>query len=200
MELYRRLHMDYEYIENLVFKSKNGDTFSKEKLTYEFRPLIISISKKTFLHGYDKFDIQNECYRTLFKCVGLYNVENHRFVAYATNAIKNNIKDLIKRSKTRSSAEGHEALCLSDNLEHSLTSDEDTLENSLCTKCDYEDLRFAINNLTDTEKELIKFVFFKHNTVRTYASKKNMCYSTANQRKKVALNKLSKYINKLKYA
>ena len=89
------------------------------------------------------------------------------------------MNDLIKRVINRSSAEGHEALC---------------------TKCDYEELRFAINNLTAAEKELIKFVFFKNNTVRTYANQKNMCYSTASQRKKVALTKLSKYINRLKCA
>ena len=192
--------MNYEYIERLVLKSKNGDELSKEKLMHEFRPLIINISKKTFIHGYDNHDIQHECYRTLFRCVCLYKLENHRFVAYATNAIKNNINDLIKRSKSRSSAEGHEALCLSDNLEHSLPSNEDNIEDALCTKCDIEELRFAINNLTDAEKELIKFVFFKHNTVRAYASKKNMCYSTASQKKKVALTKLSKYLRKYKYA
>jgi len=110
------------------------------------------------------------------------------------------MNDLIKRVNNRSSAEGHEALCLSDNLEHSLPSNEDNLEDALCTKCDYEELRFAINNLTAAEKELIKFVFFKNNTVRTYANQKNMCYSTASQRKKVALTKLSKYINRLKCA
>ena len=137
--------MNYDYIENLVLKAKNGDALSKEKLAEEFRPLIINISKKTFLHGYDKNDLQNDCYRTLFKCVCLYKMENHRFVAYATNAIKNNINDLIKRSKTRSLAEGRESLCLSDNLEHSLPSNEDNLEDILCTKCDYEELSFAIN-------------------------------------------------------
>jgi RNA polymerase sigma factor (sigma-70 family) len=192
--------MNYEYIEKLVLKAKNDETLSKEELAKEFRPLIINISNKTFLHGYDKHDLQNECYRTLFRCVCLYNVENHRFVAYATNAIKNNMSDLIKRVTNRSSAEGNEALCLSDNLEHSLPSNEDSLENVLCTECDYEDLRFAINKLTDAEKELIKFVFFKNNTVRAYANKKNMCYSTVSQRKKVALTKLNKYINKLKYS
>ena len=45
--------MDYEYIESLVQKSKEGDTLSKEKLVSEFRPLILNIVKRTFLHGYD---------------------------------------------------------------------------------------------------------------------------------------------------
>ncbi len=46
-------------------------------------------------------DLQHECYQSLFKCLSLYNLDKHRFVAYATNAIKNNMNDLIKRIKIR---------------------------------------------------------------------------------------------------
>ena len=187
--------MNYEYIEELVIKSKNGDALSKEKLVNEFRPLIINVSKRTFLDGYDRYDIQHECYRTLFKCLSLYNLQSHRFVAYASNAIRNNNNDLIKRSKSRRSAEGYEALTLSDNLEHSLPSNEDSLEDMLCDKCDCESLKQAINNLSEDEKEIIDFIFFKNNLVTTYACLKNMPYSTVNRRKKVALIKISKYIN-----
>ena len=85
----------------MVTNCKNGNILSKEKLVEEFSPLIFNISKKTFIDRYEISDIQNECFQTLFKCVSLYNLEKHRFVAYATNAIKNNINDLIKRIKTR---------------------------------------------------------------------------------------------------
>jgi RNA polymerase sigma factor (sigma-70 family) len=187
--------MDYEYIEKLVLNSKNGDKLSKEKLVNEFRPLILNIAKRTFLHGYENHDIQNECYKTLFKCLSMYKMDSHRFVAYASNGIRNNINDLIKRVKTRSSAEGSEALTLSDNLEESLPSNEDNLEDVLCSKADYEALKLAISYLTKEEKELIKFVFLKNNTLAAYALLKNMPYSTANRRKKIALMKLSKYIN-----
>lgn len=187
--------MDYEYIESLVLKSKNGDTFSKEKLINEFRPLILNIVKRTFLHGYDNDDIQNECYKALFKCLSMYNLDNHRFVAYASNGIRNNINDLIKRSKNRSSSEGSEALTLSDNLEHSLLSSEDSIEDTLCDKLDYESLILSIKKLNKDERELIKFIFFKNNTVSNYAYIKNIPYSTANRMKIVALTKLRKHIN-----
>ena len=98
--------MNFEYIEELVTNCKNGDALSKEKLAEEFRPLIFNISKRTFIHGYAIHDIQNEGYKTLFNCVSLYNLEKHRFVAYASNSIKNNINDLIKRIKIRSFTEG----------------------------------------------------------------------------------------------
>lgn len=85
--------MNYEYIENLVLKSKNGDTLSKEKLTNELLPLILNILKRTYLHGYN---IQNKCYRILFKCISLYKFKNHRFVAYGAKCIRNSINVLIK--------------------------------------------------------------------------------------------------------
>lgn len=185
--------MDYKYIESLVLRSKNGDSISKEELAKEFRPLILNIVKRTFLHGYDNEDIQNECYRTLFKCLSMYDLERHRFVAYASNAIKNNINDLIKRVKNRSPIEGSEALTLSDNLEHNLSSKGDSLEEVLCSESDYELLKIAINSLNKEEKELIIFIFFKNNTVSAYAALKNMPYSTVNRKKAVTLMKLSKY-------
>ena len=182
--------MNFEYIESLVTNSKNGDALSKEKLAEEFRPLIFNISKKTFIDGYEIYDIQNQCYETLFKCITLYNLEKHRFVAYATNSIKNNMNDLIKRIKIRSATEGNDALSLHEDVEKDLPSQDISLEDLLCDQCDYDDLRSALNNLTEEEKELIDFIFYKNNTVQTYAYFKNLCYSTANLKKKVTLKKI----------
>lgn len=182
--------MDYDYIESLVYKCKNGDIISKEKLANEFRPLIINISKRTFIDGYDNNDIKNECYHSLFKCVSLYNLEKHKFVAYATNAIKNNINDLIKHIKTRSSTNGNDALSLHADVEKNLPSQDISMEDFFCDMCDYNDLQSALENLTEQEKELIDFIFFKNNTIQDYAYYKNLCYSTACLKKKVILKKI----------
>jgi RNA polymerase sigma factor (sigma-70 family) len=190
--------MDFDYIETLVTKCKNNDKEAKEKLAIEFRPLIYNISKRTFIDGYNVHDIQQECYQSLFKSVSMYNLEKHRFVAYATNAIKNNINDLIKKIKSRSSTEGNDALSLHDDVEMNLPSQDISLEDSLCDRCDFDELRQAINNLSKDEIELIDFVFFKNHTVRDYAYLKNMCYSTAIQKKKVTLRKIHNYINNYK--
>ncbi|NFL34509.1 sigma-70 family RNA polymerase sigma factor [Clostridium botulinum] len=186
--------MDLKYVEMLAKKSKDGDNLSKEKLIEEFRPFIKNLSRKTFIHGYDKNDIENECYKNLFKCLNSYNLEKHRFVAYATNGIKNNLNDLIKRSKNRDNAEGSSALTLTDNLEHTLPSNSPNLEEILCNQCDLKILKTAIKNLTEEEQELIDFIFFKNNTVRLYSNLKDMCYSTAAKRKIVALRKIGKII------
>ncbi len=187
--------MNFKYIEKLVTDCKNGDKLSKEKLAEEFRPLIFNISKRTFIDRYGIQDVQNECYQTLFKCVSLYNLERHRFVAYATNAIKNNINDLVKRIKTRRATEGNDALSLHEDVEKDLPSQDISLEDLFCDRCDYEELRLALNNLNEEEKELIDFIFYKNNTVQNYAYFKNMPYSTANLKKKVILKKIFNYIN-----
>lgn len=182
--------MDFNYIEALVTKCKNNDEDAKEKLSEEFRPLIYNISKRTFIDGYNAHDIIQECYQSLFKSVSMYNLEKHRFVAYATNAIKNNMNDLIKRIKTRRSTEGNDALSLHDDVENDFPELEISTETSLCKMCDYEDLKLVLKNLTEEEKELIDFVFYRNYTIKEYAYIKNMCYSTAILKKKTILMKI----------
>ncbi|NFT91074.1 sigma-70 family RNA polymerase sigma factor [Clostridium botulinum] len=186
--------MDFKYVEMLAKKSKNGDNLSKEKLIEEFKPFIKNLSRKTFIHGYDKDDIENECYKNLFKCLNSYNLEKHRFVAYATNGIKNNLNDLIRKTKNRDNSEGSSALTLTDNLEHTLSNNEN-LEEMLCNQCDLKILKAAIKNLTEEEQDLIDFIFFKNNTIRFYSHLKDMCYSTAAKRKMDVVKKIGRIIS-----
>ncbi|SUY46965.1 RNA polymerase sigma factor, sigma-70 family [Clostridium putrefaciens] len=80
--------MYYVKFENLVKLAKNGYLSAKEELSAEFTPFILNLSKKSFINSYEFEDIKNECYGTLFKCIKVYDCDKHRFVAYATNAIK----------------------------------------------------------------------------------------------------------------
>ena len=171
--------MNYTQIESLVKLSKQGNPTSKELLAEAFKPFILCISKRTFINGYDFYDVQSECYKILFNCVTLYKPEKNRFVAYATSGIKKSLNDLIKKSKNRSHAEGHEALILCGYLEHLLPSEVPTTEEILCEKADYEIVLSALNKLPSKEKDLITYVFLENNTVRAYAALHNINYSTA---------------------
>ena len=184
--------MDFKEIESLVANAKDHNRLSREKLAEEFKPFIINVSNRTFINGYDAQDIQNECYQILFRCVSLYDLSKHKFVAYATNGITNSINYLIKKSINRRSSEGFEALSLSYNLKYMLHSTHLSLEEMLCAKEKFESLRAAINNLSVEDKELIFFVYFKNNSLKNYAHWKNMCYSTAYSKKKGVLDKIKK--------
>lgn len=184
--------MDYKYIEALVIKAKDGDITSKEKLAQEFTPYIINLSKKTFIHGYDFSDIQNECYKYLFKCLSCYNNKNHRFVAYATNGIKNNLNYLIRQNLTHSPFDGAPALYNNEDIFSSISSDTN-IEEILCTKIEHSELRHALGLLSNAEKDLIYSIFFNNTTIKTYASLKNISCSTVHRKKVHALKKIMNY-------
>lgn len=187
--------MDFSYIETLVKKSKNGDLISKEELALQFKPFIINLSKKTFIDGYDKQDIMNECYRILFRCVDIYDNSRHRFVAYATNGIKNSIYYLVTRSVKFSTIHGKSSQILTDEFMNNIVSDDMTTEDLLCRKYDFEPLEYAIKQLNTKEQTLINHVFFKKKKLKDYAISNNVSYSYATKFKRHTLDKLYKHIN-----
>ncbi|MBE6072324.1 MAG: sigma-70 family RNA polymerase sigma factor [Clostridium butyricum] len=188
--------MDYNYIESLVISAKEGDNLSKELLVEEFKPYILNISKTTYIYGYDIFDIQNECYRILFKCLNLYNPEKHRFVAYAIVGIKQSLNNLIRKDNYRSKFEGRKVFSLLDDEKDSLVCDELNPEEALCEASYYEYLAKIVDTLNKEERELISFIFYKGNTVKNYAKLKDMCYTTAILKRKNVLNKIYTHLSR----
>lgn len=187
--------MDYKNIEYIVKKSKQGDEYYKEKLVEEFSPFIINFSRKTFIDGYDFYDIKNECFRILFKCIELYDLSKHRFVAYATNGIKQSIYDLIKKSKNRNKLNGGQCLIMDEQLENTIPLDSINIEDMMCEKSDYNSLSKAMNILDLDEKEFINSIYFENNSLRNYALNNNISYYTADKKKKTILNKMFLYIS-----
>jgi len=186
--------MDYKFIETLVIPARNEDTQAKEKLIEEFKPFIISFSKRIFIDGYDCYDIQNECYLTLFKCLQKYDPDRHRFVGFATNCIKNSIFAIIKRTKKRSSCEGFDTLTFSGEIE---SIDESKIDDELFLKVYKENVLEVVDYLEPIEKELLIFIFLKHNSTLEYAQYKKVCYTTAFNRRARLCRKLNGSINKL---
>ena len=169
--------MNYAYIENLVKQCKHGDETSKEKLIEEFRPFIINLSKRTFIPGYDFDDFKNECYRILFRCILLYKIESHRFVAYATNGIKNSINDLIRRNIQTNNIHGYGAAVYDNYVEETYKADTPEITDILCSQYDNDCLKYALNKLTEDEINLIHHLFYEGKTFKSYTYKKRICYS-----------------------
>lgn len=169
--------MNFYEIENLVSRSKAGDNEAKEALVAEFTPLIINLVKKSFVSGYEFEDLKNECYKTLFNCIRLYDLNQHRFVAYATNGIKNSLNYLI-RSRAHSD-KNIPTLTLTPTLEEFLPSNEDLLEETFIKKSSINQLRTILSTLPPHEKELIKSLYYNNNSLRQYASQKGLTYGKA---------------------
>lgn len=189
--------MDYERIEKLVIKAKDNDKDAKEDIINKFKPYVLTISKNTHIHGYDFYDIQNECFKTVLNCIELYDPTNKKFIGYVLTAVRNSIKQLMKKTDRRRKSEGIEALILNDNLELTLCSEEQSTLDFLCERCELTLLKQAINSLTETEQELIRYIFFDKNTLKSYAEFKSVCYTTATNRRNIALSKLLSYMKRV---
>ena len=183
--------MDYDYIESLVKSSKDGDEKSKEKLLAEFRPFITNISKRTFINGYEFEDIVNECYKILLRCISLYKIDSHRFVAYASNGIKNSINSLIRSHLNNN----YPLIPLDNYIEETCSSQLPETEDLIFNLYHMESLKYALSQLTEDERDLIKHIFFEEKTLKSYTYKKGISYSYGVKKKKYILDKLYMHIN-----
>ena len=182
--------MDCKLIETLVIEAKNGNMDAKEKIANEFKPFILNFSSKTFIDGYERQDIQNECYSILLKAIKLYDTSRHRFVAYATNAIKNSIYYLIRCSKTKEVTNGSSALTFTGELESLNICNNDVVEDNLLSLCDSEELNDAFSNLSPSEKDIINFIVIGNKSTRQFADARSISYSGALRNKRSALKKM----------
>jgi len=188
--------MDFNEIENLVELAKANNKTAKEELMVQFTPLILNLSKRSFVNSYEFADIKNECYHTLFKCVGLYNLDKHRFVAYATTAIKNSVNLLIRTSIRRNESDGPRSFILDGKLENTLHSEFEDPNKFLLNKFHIANLKLGVQDLNLNEQELIEYIFYKKYTLKKYSRFKNIPYALVISMKNDILYKLKKGLNK----
>jgi RNA polymerase sigma factor (sigma-70 family) len=187
--------MDCQYIEDLVLEAKQENIKAKETIANEFTPLILKLSKKSYINSYDFEDIKNECYKTLFKCLNLYKPDEHRFVAYATNAIKNSVNHLIRVSVRRNDAEGPGAYILDGKLDNMIYSPIESIEDIVLKQVDKGKLKVAMKYLNAKEQELIAYIYFKGYSLKKYSELKGITYYEAASSKTRILDKLKAYLN-----
>jgi len=187
--------LDYNEIESLVKLAKANDKNAKEELVVQFTPLILNLSKKSFVNSYEFADIKNECYHTLFKCLSLYNPDKHRFVAYATNSIKNSVKLLIRNSIRRNGSEGPETFVLDGKLENTISCNLEDFDAIMQNKVYRNRLSAALQDLSSTESELVKYVYFEKHSLKKYSHFTGIPYAIIINMKNEILYKLKKALN-----
>lgn len=187
--------MNYEEMENLALLSKEGDASAKEQLMKEFTPFILNLVSRTYVKGYESQDLKNECYATLFKSVEVYNPNNHRFTAYAINAMKNSINNLIRNSIRRSLKEDPRINLSGDNLDCDSFYGKDFVEDNLCKSEFNSEVKAAINSLSEEEKNLLNYVFFRNYTLIEYSKLRGISYRKAFYMKVKVLSKLKTLLN-----
>ncbi|QAA32560.1 sigma-70 family RNA polymerase sigma factor [Clostridium manihotivorum] len=182
--------MDYNTIERLVLLCKEENAEAKEALVDEFTPYIINLAKRTYINCYDFEDIKNECYSTLFKCVKLYDMRKHRFVSYATIAIRNSVNLLIRNSLSKKPKEGIEYVDIDEKIDKLEIFDDLNIEDLICDKLLLLNVDKALKNLSKEERDLVIYIYFKDYTFKQYADLKCISYYKVMGMKERVLGKL----------
>lgn len=191
--------MNYDEIEELVTASKASNMEAKETLAIKFRPFILKLSKKTHITSYEFSDIVNECYKTLFKSIIYYNTDSHRFVAYATNAIKNTVISLIRSSIKKSESSTYKKLIVFDKVDGIICPDTQSLEDIVIKRIYVQNLKVALKSLKLEDQELLYYMYFKKYSLKRLSKIKGFSYTSAVNKKIEILNKLKTSIETVVY-
>ena len=178
-------------LENLVELAKTGDKNALEEILFRFKPLLIKLSKSTFIIGYESEDLIQVGYIFIINIIKKYDSKKgSSFTAYVSCALKNNFYNEI-RNKVKLNTETSINAKVDGTTEvvDFIASDEN-IEEDLIKIESHAILSAALKKLSKEEQELLDFVYFKSGTTTKYAELKNIKYITCAKRKTRALEKL----------
>ena len=127
------------------------------------------------------------------KAIKLYNPEQHRFVAYGTNAIKNSIHSILRCHLNKEGNNGTDIYSFTTDLEeyYKDTNYIDPISN-IDTKLQ---IQKAMNKLNANDRKLIEHLYFMDMPLRQYCKKYNLNYSASLKKKREILKKLYCILN-----
>lgn len=184
-------------IDILVERAKDGDKEALEKVVENFKPFVIKTAVGIYIIGYDMEDLIQEGCISIINAVRLYNKNKcSNFVAYVTNAVKNNFYYAIRKAAKRNCdcsldaevSEGVEFIeCFTDDFD---------VEADYVHKEDLKRLEMALEKLSKDECELLLSIYNGGNgAMKRKAEELGENYSALAKRKRAIINKL---INMLK--
>ena len=168
----------------LLIKAKEGDKASKEEILKMFRPLIISCVSRIYINGWDKSDLIQIGYVSILKAIDSFDISSDSFTAYVNNSVRNNFYYLIR---------GKAKLKYDTALDEKFLSDDNT-EDIAMASLDTEELKDALDKLSDRDKTLIDYLFFKGYKLKECAAILNTSKSTISRRKEKILEKLKEIL------
>ena len=187
--------MDVNLIEELVIKAKDGDMKAKEEIIDSFKLLIYKLSHNTYINGLTPSDIEHECYISLLKAIKSYDTNKHRFVAYCTNSIKNNLYSMVRKSVTHNKHEGDERYEYKDWLGYNIT-DLVPIDQNIIDDEETNSLNMAIKSLSHDDLEIINELFYKNRAIKEYAYVNHMLYQSVYNKKRRIIKKLNEEMMK----
>lgn len=176
---------------DLVKRAQMGDKKAIEDIVSRFTPFIIKTCRRIYVKGFEVEDLIQIGKVSIIKAINKYEISRRdTFTTYAVNAIKINLYRLIKykvnsisecslNTVNKKGYEVMEAIASKDNIEDAIIEKEEKLR-----------LYKEINRLSAKENEVIDWFYFKNRTLEEYAREKEICYRSAVERKRRAVESL----------
>lgn len=183
---------------DILIKAKNGDKKAKEEIIMKYNPIVYKFSLNYFIVGDSDEDLRQRGYISILRAIDMYDIEKGAsFTAYVKNAIINNYNVLVRNtmklkatgSLNTTNDEGFEILEL-------IESDENVEELVIMNET-IEELRGAINQLDEEEREFILFIHGKNSgAISEYSRMKGISYKKCIRMRDRIITKLRSYLLK----
>jgi RNA polymerase sporulation-specific sigma factor len=175
--------MDHKLMEELVKKSREGDTAAALSLLEDFTPFIISTARKIYIVNHDLEDLIQIGRVSFLTALRKYDMgREFCFPAYAVNAVKNNYHHLIRKAADRNyepDSSVLEALPSRTDIEEDFQKNEDAAR-----------LMQSLEKLPAEDKALIEWFYFRSGSIKDYAESNSLTYNSVVKKKQRILNRL----------
>lgn len=167
-----------------------------------YKPFIIKNAVQIYINGYEVEDLIQIGTMALIKAVNKYQLDRKiAFTTYAVTVIKNAFNEELRKVISKKWDEKFKCSLNSVNKDgmefmEILASDED-IEEDIIFKEKITILKKALEQLTESEREIIHWFYFKDKPLKEYGIKKGINLNTLAKRKSRALDKLKKYFIEL---
>ena len=139
-------------MEKLVEKAKNKEIGATDAIIEKFKYLIFKESSRFHIPGYETEDLIQHSYLSVIKAIALYKLGSNSFNGYCINAIKMNLKALLK-GEIKHFREVPNSNMVDFNAQDHY---EFTLEDEVIAYDEVEKLYVALNTLEPFERYIIE--------------------------------------------
>ena len=173
-------------MEKLVKRAKNGESGATETIIEKFRYLIFKESSRYHIPGYTTEDLIQHGYLSVIKAISMYKLGSNTFNGYCINAIKLNLRALLKGEIKHFREVPNSNMVDFDAEEHY----EFTLEDEVIAYDEVEKLYTALNTLEPFERHILERYYIMGHSLTEIAATSDKSYHQYVRIKKKALEKL----------
>ena len=180
--------MTYTEIEASIIGAKSGNRQDMMKILEQYRPFIYKEAQQYKIISYDLNDLVQICYMALIKSITNYRTGSNTFSTYAYITIKNALRYTARQNRKHQYNYSINSLVNSfdntrieyvDCIEADEKVDDRILESERAVE-----INKALSNLPSDEADLVKTVFYKKNSLKSYAQENGLGYLQAVRKKK----------------